>query len=56
MWTNGPQDAGRLGYDCVLLEDGSATASPDDCLAATLHNVRQWFSFVAHSRAFLPGS
>jgi nicotinamidase-related amidase len=50
------QDASCLGYDCILLEDCGATTSPDYCLAATLYNVRQCFGFVAHSRAFLPGS
>jgi nicotinamidase-related amidase len=50
------QDANFLGYDCVLLEDCSATTSPDYCFAATLYNVRQCFGFVAGSEAFLPGS
>ena len=47
------QDASCLGYDCILLEDCSATTSPDYCLAATLYNVRQCFGFVAESKAFL---
>jgi nicotinamidase-related amidase len=46
------QDANFLGYDCVLLEDCSATTSPDYCFAATLYNVRQCFGFVARSEAF----
>ncbi len=50
------QDANFLGYDCVLLEDCSATTSPDYCFAATLYNVRQCFGFVATSEAFRPGS
>lgn len=50
------QDANFLGYDCVLLEDCSATTSPDYCFAATLYNVRQCFGFVARSAAFLEGS
>jgi nicotinamidase-related amidase len=50
------QDANFLGYDCVLLEDCSATTSPDYCFAATLYNVRQCFGFVAKSGGFLPGS
>jgi nicotinamidase-related amidase len=50
------QDANFLGYDCVLLEDCSATTSPDYCFAATLYNVRQCFGFVAGSEAFLPAS
>jgi ureidoacrylate peracid hydrolase len=41
------QDANFLGYDCVLLEDCSATTSPDFCREATLYNVRQCFGFVA---------
>lgn len=42
-------DANCLGYDCVLLEDCSATTSPEYCTAATLYNVRQCFGFVAAS-------
>jgi nicotinamidase-related amidase len=42
-------DANCLGYDCVLLDDCSATTSPDFCAEATLYNVRQCFGFVAHS-------
>jgi nicotinamidase-related amidase len=30
------QDANCLGYDCILLEEGCATTSPDFCTAATL--------------------
>ena len=40
-------DAASLGYDCVLLEDCSATTSPPYCLEATHYNVRQCFGFVA---------
>lgn len=47
------QDANFLGYDCILLEDCSATTSPDYCFAATVYNVRQCFGFVAQSGAFL---
>jgi nicotinamidase-related amidase len=47
------QDANFLGYDCILLEDCSATTSPDYCFAATVYNVRQCFGFVAQSSAFL---
>ena len=43
------QDASFRGYDCVLLEDCTATTSPDYCLAATLYNVRQCYGFVARS-------
>lgn len=41
------QDANFLGYDCVLIEDCSATTSPDFCWQATLYNIRQCFGFVA---------
>jgi len=41
------QDANFLGYDCILLEDCSATTSPAFCTQATLYNIRQCFGFVA---------
>ena len=41
------QDANFLGYDCILLEDCSATTSPAFCVDATLYNIRQCFGFVA---------
>ncbi len=44
-------DANFLGYDCVLLEDCSATTSPAFCWDATLYNVRQCFGFTAQSTA-----
>ena len=47
------QDANFRGYDCLLLEDCSATTSPDYCLAATLYNVRQCFGFVVRSEAIV---
>lgn len=43
------QDANFRGYDCLLLEDCTATTSPDFCMAATLYNVRQCFGFVIGS-------
>ena len=43
------QDANFHGYDCLLLEDCSATTSPDYCLDATLYNVQQCFGFVVNS-------
>jgi nicotinamidase-related amidase len=49
------QDANFLGYDCVLVEDCTATTSPDYCLQATLYNVRQIFGFVARSDDLLAG-
>jgi ureidoacrylate peracid hydrolase len=39
-------DAACAGYDCVLVEEASATTSPDFCLAATVYNVRQCFGFT----------
>jgi nicotinamidase-related amidase len=42
------QDANFLGYDCILLEDCSATTSPGFCAEATLYNIRQCFGFVAN--------
>ncbi|UTD29391.1 cysteine hydrolase family protein [Bradyrhizobium sp. WD16] len=43
------QDANFRGYDCLLLENCSATTSPDYCMAATIYNVRQCFGFVLSS-------
>jgi nicotinamidase-related amidase len=43
------QDANFRGYDCLLLEDCTATTSPDYCWAATIYNVRQCFGFVVRS-------
>ena len=39
-------DAACIGYDCVMIEQASATTSPDFCLAATVYNVRQCFGFT----------
>lgn len=49
------QDANFLGYDCVLLDDCSATTSPAFCAEATRYNVNQCFGFVADSTALLQG-
>jgi nicotinamidase-related amidase len=49
------QDANFLGYDCLLIEDCTATTSPDFCMAATLYNVRQCFGFVVDSDAIAAG-
>ena len=40
-------DAACIGYDVVMLEDASATTSPDFCWDATVYNVRQCFGFTA---------
>ncbi|NJL44661.1 MAG: isochorismatase family protein [Leptolyngbyaceae cyanobacterium SM2_3_12] len=45
------QDANFLGYDCILLRDGSATTSPEFCMQATLYNVNQCFGFVTDIQA-----
>ena len=42
-------DASCAGYDCLLVEDGSATSSPAFCTEATLYNVKQCFGFVVRS-------
>ena len=39
-------DANFAGYDTVMLEDGTATTSPDYCWQATLYNVRTCFGFT----------
>jgi len=49
------QDANFLGYDCLLLEDCTATTSPEFCMAATLYNVRQCFGFVIGSGELAAG-
>jgi nicotinamidase-related amidase len=49
------QDANFLGYDCILLEDCTATTSPEFCWQATLYNVKQCFGFVSDSIALLNG-
>ncbi|AFZ02973.1 cysteine hydrolase family protein [Calothrix sp. PCC 6303] len=47
------QDAHFLGYDCILLQDCTATTSPEYCWQATLYNVKQCFGFVSDSQAML---
>jgi nicotinamidase-related amidase len=42
-------DANFKGYDTILLEDCTATTSPEFCMRATLHNVRFCFGFTATS-------
>lgn len=44
------QDGNFRGFDCIMLEDCSATTSPDFCMQATLYNVRQCFGFVCNSK------
>jgi nicotinamidase-related amidase len=45
------EDATFLGYDVVLVEDGTATTSPDYCVKATLYNVKLLFGFTTTSEA-----
>ncbi len=46
-------DANFLGYDTLMIEDCTATSSPDYCRQATLYNVRQIFGFTVASPALL---
>lgn len=46
-------DASFQGYDTVLLEDCTATSSPEFCLQATLHNVRFCFGFTVRHEDFV---
>ncbi|MBC7780081.1 MAG: isochorismatase family protein [Proteobacteria bacterium] len=48
-------DANFLGYDTILVEECTATTSPDYCMKATLYNVRQCFGFVVSSAAVIAG-
>lgn len=47
------EDASFLGYDTILIEDGTATTSPDYCVEAVLYNVKLLFGFVTRSDAIL---
>ncbi|HEY9848349.1 MAG TPA: cysteine hydrolase family protein [Leptolyngbyaceae cyanobacterium] len=47
------QDANFLGYDCILVQDCTATTSPEYCWQATIYNVNQCFGFVCDSQAIL---
>jgi nicotinamidase-related amidase len=42
-------DAACLGYDCVLLDDCSATTSPAFCADAARYNIAQCFGFTVSS-------
>ena len=48
-------DANFHGFDTILLEDCTATTSPDFCLKATLHNVRFCFGFTTTSKQLVQG-
>jgi ureidoacrylate peracid hydrolase len=45
------EDASFLGYDTVLIEDATATTSPDYCVQAVLYNVKLLYGFVTGSAA-----
>ena len=47
------EDASFLGYDTVLVEDGTATTSPEYCVKAVLFNVKRLFGFIVRSEAIL---
>ncbi len=49
------EDASFLGYDTILIEDGTATTSPEYCVQAVLYNVKLLFGFVTQSAAILKG-
>lgn len=49
------EDASFLGYDTILIEDGTATTSPAFCVEATLYNVKLLFGFVTRSTAIHEG-
>jgi nicotinamidase-related amidase len=46
-------DANFHGFDTILIEDCTATTSPEFCLQATLHNVRFCFGFTTTSTQLL---
>jgi ureidoacrylate peracid hydrolase len=46
-------DANFLGYDTILVEDCTATTSPEFCMQATLYNARQCFGFTCYSHDLL---
>ncbi len=48
-------DANYHGYDTILIEDCTATSSPDYCMQATLYNVRFCFGFTVTSEDLIAG-
>jgi nicotinamidase-related amidase len=48
-------DANFLGYDTLLVEECTATTSPEYCMQATLYNVRTCFGFVVSDEALVEG-
>ncbi|MBD2028309.1 isochorismatase family cysteine hydrolase [Leptolyngbya sp. FACHB-711] len=49
------QDATFLGYDCILIEDCTATTSPQCCIESTLYNVKLLYGFITQSKHLLAG-
>ena len=47
------EDANFLGYDTILVEDCTATTSPEYCVQSVLYNVKLLFGFVTNSDAIL---
>lgn len=47
------QDAGFIGYDCILVDDCAATTSPEYCVRAVKFQVRQMYGFIARSPSIL---
>ncbi len=47
------EDASFLGYDTILVEDCTATTSPEYCVQAVLYNVKLLFGFVTRSGAII---
>ncbi|KAG6814057.1 hypothetical protein H0H92_003104 [Tricholoma furcatifolium] len=46
-------DAYLRGYDCVVIEDATATTSPEGGLSNFLYNVKNSYGFVTDTRALL---
>ena len=49
------QDASFIGYDPILLDDCSATSSPQFCSEAARFLLRLLYGFVTTSKAVLVG-
>lgn len=47
------EDASFLGYDTVLIDDCTATTSPQYCVDAVLYNVKLLFGFVIKSATLI---
>ncbi len=49
------QDAMFLGYDVLMLDDCVATNSPEYCVQAARHHVKQLFGFLTLSTSLIEG-